>query len=84
MRVAWTILLISAITDAMIVAGTAWTALAGSGQPINRTAIITVVIGGIIAAARTVQNALKTTPETAAALKGDQSRVETTTVSKTP
>jgi len=80
---AWTILIISALTDFFITAGTAYMAMPNDATITNRV-IITILIGGLIAAARTIQQALKATPETAAALKGDVSVVTTKTIEKTP
>ncbi len=84
MKKAWTVLLISAVTDFAITAGTAWMALSGSDKPVTRNQVITVLVGGGIALARTIQQALKATPETSAALMGDASVVATSTVVKTP
>ena len=87
MRTAWAILLISAFTDFIINAGTSITAAmvaTGSAALPDKAVIILAAIGGVVAASRTIQQALKTTPETAAALKGDTTVVKTETVSKTP
>ena len=84
LRVAWTVLLISAMTDFFITSGTAWVTFASTGQSPTKMAIATMIVGGLIAAARTIQQALKSTPETAAALKGDFSTTATATVAKTP
>lgn len=85
MKIAWTILLISAFTDLIITAGTAlMTVMTDQGQMPSNAGMIVAILGGVVAAARTIQQALKATPETAAALKGDFSEVKTTTVEKTP
>lgn len=87
MKVAWTILLISALTDCLVTAATALTSAmvaTGKAEMPNKAVLFLGLLGGIVAAGRTIQQALKTTPETAAALKGDVSIVSTTTTSKTP
>ncbi len=87
MRMAWVILIVSALTDFVINAGTALTAAmlaSGVAQIPNKAVILVVVIGGIVSMARTIQQALKATPETSAALKGDTSVVTTSTIEKTP
>lgn len=87
MRVAWTILLISALTDFIITMATGLTAAmltTGTAMMPSKATWLVCMLGGAMQAARTIQGALKSTPETAAALKGDVSRVETTTVVKTP
>lgn len=87
MKTAWTVLIISAFTDFIITAGTAlMTAMVSMGtteMPSSPVILITVV-GGVVQAARTIQQALKSTPETSAALKGSPSTVSTTTFEKTP
>ncbi len=90
---AWTVLLITAFTDFVITAGgamvTAITAMSTPDWPPRYVFLISFFLG-ITAAARTVQQALKATPENSAALKGDVSMVSTastmtaTTVTKTP
>jgi hypothetical protein len=68
------ILLITALTDFIINAGTALgTAMVaqGNAQIPSAAVIILAVIGGTVAAARTVQQALKVTPETMAGLRND-------------
>ena len=73
MKVAWTILLISAFTDFVVTVGTSLgTAMVatGSAQMPSNAVLLLSVIGGMVAAARTVQQALKASPETSAALKG--------------
>jgi nucleoside phosphorylase len=73
-KIAWTILLISALTDFVINAGTALTAAmlaTGSAQIPSDAVLILSAIGGAISAARTIQQALKSTGVTVAALHGD-------------
>lgn len=87
MKTAWVVLLISALTDCVINFGTALGSAmvaTGSTQLPNKAVLLLCSLGGVVAAARTVQQALKSTPETSAALKGDQSIVATSTVVKTP
>lgn len=87
MKTAWIVLMISAVTDFIITAGTGLTTAmvaTGSTSMPNKATVLLMLIGGLIAMARTIQQALKTTPETSAALRGDQSVVSTSTVSKTP
>lgn len=87
MRYAWIILLISALTDfginAIPVIMAAMMATGSATVP-SKAIIILAVLTGSLAGLRTIQQALKATPETAAALKGDVSSVKTTTESKTP
>ncbi len=87
MKQAWAILLISAITDLIITAGTSLTAAmmaTGMAQIPNKATVVVILAGGAVSMARTIQQALKATPETSAALTGGQSRVVTNTVSTTP
>jgi len=87
LKMAWLVLIVSAVTDFIINAGTALTAAmlaSGVAQIPNRAVILVVVIGGVVSMARTIQQALKATPETSAALKGDVSTVTTSTIAKTP
>lgn len=73
MKTAWTILLISAFTDFVITVGTALTSAmvaTGSPQMPSDAVLALAFIGGATAAARTIQQALKATAETAAALTG--------------
>ena len=62
MRIAWTILLISAFTDFLITGGTAlmttMMATKEAAMP-NAAAMLVAGIGGLIASARTIQQALK-------------------------
>jgi hypothetical protein len=74
MKSQWTILIISAITDMVISAGTSiGTAMiaTGSAQMPTTAVLVLSMIGGLVAAARTIQQALKVTPQTAAALRGE-------------
>jgi len=74
MKIEWTILLISAFTDMIITAGTALTTAmvaTGSAQSPGTAVLILAIVGGLVAGARTVQQALKITPETSAGLRGD-------------
>lgn len=87
MKIAWTVLLISSMTDFVITLGTGLTTAmlaTGAAAMPTKAVWLVCVLAGSVQAARTIQQALKATPETAAALKGDVSRVETTTVVKTP
>jgi len=66
MKIAWTILLISAITDMIITAGTAITSAmvaTGSAEIPSHAVLLLAVIGGLVAAARTIQQALKSSAE---------------------
>lgn len=70
-RIAWVTLLLSAFTDSVITAGTALMAvMTDSGSMPNQVSIVVIVAGGIVAMARTINQALKATPENTAALKG--------------
>lgn len=74
MKTAWVVLSISAFTDLIITAGTSVTSAmvaTGSASIPSKAVIILAVIGGLVAASRTIQQALKATPETTAALKGN-------------
>ena len=87
MKVAWLILIISAATDFIITASTALTSAMvamGTAEMPSRAVLLLAFLGGLVSASRTIQQALKATPETAAALKGQASVVQTTTVEKTP
>ena len=87
MKIAWIIVLISAFTDFVITMGTglsaAMVATDSAAMP-SGASVLLCVIGGLVQAARTVQQALKATPETAAALRGSESTVITNTVERTP
>ncbi len=72
-KIAWLILIISALTDFIITAGTALTTAmvaAGSAQLPNSAIVLLATIGGLVSAARTIQQALKATPEQSKALHG--------------
>lgn len=84
MKSAWLILLISAFTDFIINSGTAYVAVSGTGIPLTRQQIIIILVGATISFARTIQQALKASPETSAALKGSLSSTTTLTQEKTP
>lgn len=84
MKAAWFILIVSALTDFFITAGTAWNAVVSAHVVITRDTVITVLVGGLISFSRTIQQALKATPEHTAALKGDISKTATVIESKTP
>lgn len=77
----------SALTDFGITVGTALTAAmvaTGATTMPSSPVIVLAIIGGAVQGLRTVQQALKATPETAAALKGSASIVVTRTEEKTP
>lgn len=50
----------------------------------SRAVLLLSLLGGLVSMSRTIQQALKSTPETSAALKGDASVVTTSTLTKTP
>lgn len=87
MRYAWIILLISAITDfgisAIPIVLAAMMATGMAAIPSRAIVILALLTGGL-SGLRTIQGALKTTPETAAALKGEVSVSTTVTKSQTP
>lgn len=87
MKTAWIILLISAMTDFGIVVSagiaSAMVATGDVSMPSAPVIILNVMLASG-AALRTIQQALKNTPETAAALKGAPSITATTTIEKTP
>ena len=68
MKIAWTVLLISALTDFLIAAGGAYTSavVAFPMQKFNGEQIVLFLVLGLVAASRTVQQGLKGTPEGAA------------------
>jgi hypothetical protein len=84
---AWVILIISALTDAFLVAAagvsSAMIATGVATMPSTPVVVVNALFGGM-AFARTIQQALKATPETSAALTGERSIVSTQTVVKTP
>lgn len=65
MKIAWTIVLVSALTDFLIAGGGAYTSaiVAFPDQEFNKEQVILFLVLGLIAASRTVQSALKATPE---------------------
>ncbi len=66
-------LIISAFTDFVITAATAVTSAmvsTGSADFPSKAVTLLAVLGGLVSAARTIQQALKQTPETTEALKG--------------
>lgn len=74
MKLAWIVLLISAFTDFIITVATGLTAAmveSASGQLPTYPTLLLAVLGGLVAAARTIQQALKATPTISAALKGE-------------
>jgi hypothetical protein len=87
LKTAWFILIISSITDFIITTATALTSAMvamGNAELPGRAVVLLAVLGGAVSASRTIQQALKATPETSAALRGDASIVATSTVTKTP
>lgn len=87
MKIAWVVLLISALTDFIINAGTALgSAMVATGSAAfpSQAVVLLAFLGGLVAASRTIQQALRSTPETASVLKGDQSITQTSTVTRTP
>jgi len=71
MKTAWTILAVSAFTDFIISFGTALSAAmlaADKAQIPDWPALIIALIGGAVASARTIQQALKASVETKAAI----------------
>jgi len=86
MKSAWLVLLISAFTDFVITAATASITVISAiavnpdwGAHVSWAMFIAPVLGGVIAGARTVQQALKASPETTAQLKGQPVVVTTVT-----
>lgn len=74
MKSEWTILLVSALTDAIITFGTAISAAMvtnGTATMPSTAVLVLASIGSLVTFARTVQQALKATPEATAALKGE-------------
>ena len=74
MKLAWIALTISALTDAIITTGTALTSAMvamGTAEFPSKAVVVLALLGGLIAFARTIQQALKVTPETTAAIKGE-------------
>jgi len=74
MKIAWAILIVTALTDATITFGTALTtAMVANGQAVipNTAVLVLAGIGALVAAARTIQQALKATPQISKDLKGE-------------
>ena len=74
MKTEWAILLISAITDFIISTGTALSAAmvaTGEARLPNDAVLVLALVGGLVAAARTIQQTLKATPESIEKLKGN-------------
>jgi hypothetical protein len=74
MKSQWTILLVSAFTDFIISFGTAVMAgMVGNGAAVIPPPAVLILagVGGLVAFGRTVQQALKATPQASAELKGD-------------
>ncbi len=75
MRFEWAILMVSALTDFVISAGTGLTAAmlaTGEAHIPNEAVLLLSMVGGLVAAARTIQQALKAAPDSAAKLKGGE------------
>lgn len=73
MKIAWFNLLVSAFTDFGITAATSIITVMvsmGDAQLPSTPALIVALLGAFASALRTVQQALKATPEQTAALKG--------------
>lgn len=83
MKIQWTIVLISALTDFMIVMGGclsgAMIAVGTTVMPSQAVFLLGFILGAV-AAARTIQQALKITPDISAALVGAPSITSTSTV----
>lgn len=82
MKIEWYKLLVSAFTDFVIVSGTAYIALPSDVMLGNRQ-IMVMLIGGFVAASRTIQQALKNTPESTAILRGATSVEATKSITVT-
>jgi len=81
MNSAWITLLITAFTDFLTTAATGLIAAmmaSGAAQMPSLATVVVIALGGLLAAARTIQQALKASPSTSAELKG--LAVTTTTV----
>ena len=73
MKTAWAVLIISALTDFVISTGTALSAAmvaTGEARLPADAVIVLSLVGGVVAAARTIQQALKATPQSVNELKG--------------
>src|SRR5438309_1950744 len=78
MKVAWTILLISVVTDFVIAFGTALSAAMVVNQVVgmpSTPAVLISALGGLMVASRTIQQALKSTPIFTANLMGDDAPI---------
>ena len=87
MKSAWIILVISALTDfGIVVAAGLVSAMMATGQATmpNQSIVVLNLLIGLGAFLRTIQQALKNTPETAAVLKGSETTTKTLTIEKTP
>jgi hypothetical protein len=74
MKIEWIILLISALTDAVITGGTGLTTAMVATKEVtmpSNPVWLLAAVGGLVSAARTIQQALKQTPESSAKLKGE-------------
>lgn len=74
MKIAWIILLISALTDFVINTGTSLMAAmvaTGSATVPTRAVLILAFVGGLVQMSRTIQQALKATQSGAEALLGE-------------
>ncbi len=86
MKIAWFVLLVSAFTDFMITVATALTTAMvamGPAELPGKPVLVLALLGGLASAGRTIQQALKATPESTAVLKGDQASVSTVVMTKT-
>lgn len=73
MKSAWAVLIITAITDYVMTFATALlTVMQITKEMPNAMGLLTASLGALIIAGRTIQQALKATPQTTAELKGDQ------------
>ena len=73
LKIAWLVLIVSALTDFIITAGTSLMSVmvaTGSPQMPEPAVWVIVTAGGLVAAARTIQQALKQTATETAALRG--------------
>lgn len=73
MKIAWFNLFVSAFTDFGITAATSIVTVMvamGDAQLPSKAAVLVALLGAFVSALRTVQQALKATPEVTAALKG--------------
>lgn len=80
MKSAWTILLISALTDAILAGYAAlMAAISTDSASINKLTWVAIAAGMVAAMARTIQQALKANPADTAELKGQEVQVTTVT-----